>query len=226
MLGEQGTISLKMDLQVPRGSSDSPRGSADDPDWGWEPEGSPWPSDQAQAEVFFVALHARLGVANASSGSVILETLDRITPYSGFSACADRAVKLQLCVCDLTANATRGSGDLAGARLPTAEELSERGPFLGVRPEVFVAEGSRGCLALVVRRNAHGGVFSAANVCGGRAFRVLFRLETQAMLVSDPMPREETLFPGQELLLAMAVRAAPKAEWTWSFTLHHTQQDL
>lgn len=205
-----------MDLQVPLGSTT--RGSMDDLDFDFQDTSFP----RDQTEVFFVAMQARLGGGNNSRGSIILETLDRITPYSKFSVCADSTVKLQLCVCDVNMNVTRGK-DL-DAKLPTAQELGDEGLFL--RSEVFFARNTQECLILVVRKNKHGGVFTVANVCEGTMFEVLFMLEASEMIVSDAMPRQEKVFPGQELLLCMAVKNAPSADWSWSFTLEHKQQYL
>ena len=215
LVGYQGTISLKMDLHVPLGGAT--RGSVDDPGWDFQGTSS---SPNDQMEIFFVAMQARLGRDNSSTGGIVLETLDRITPYSKFSVCADRTVKLQLCLCDV--NVTKGRD--VDTKLPTAEELGDEGLFL--RSDVFVAEHTEKCLVLVVRKNRHGGVFSVANVCEGRMFEVLFTLETSQMIVSDAMPRQETVFPGQELFLCMAVKNAPQANWSWSFSLQQRPQYL
>lgn len=209
----QNTISLKMDLLVPQ------EGSAiydDSPDLDFLDISS----SSNDTEIFFVAMHAQLGSSNSSRGSIILETLDRITPYSKFSVCADSTVKLQLCICDVNeTNNSRTDG-----RFHTPEELGNYGLFL--TPEVYIAEHSQKCLALIVKKNKHGGVFSVANTCKGKVFDAFFELETTQMIVSDAMPRHEIVFPGQELFLCMAVTEAPRAEWSWSFTLRHQMRSL
>ncbi|KAL8616787.1 hypothetical protein ACOMHN_017824 [Nucella lapillus] len=200
------TLSLKMDLFVPLDNTpnDVRQDVQDD-----------FPATSKLMETFFVSMVVQLNNNNASRPSVILEKLDRITPYSKFSVCADPAVKLELCVCDVNSTQESRKG---------VEEKDSADFYL--RSEVFVAEGTKECLRLIVKKNEHGGVFSVANVCRGRIFHVLFSLETAEMIVSDAAPQERSVFPRQELFLAMAVKIAPKAAWDWSFTLHHRQQSL
>ncbi|XP_076456688.1 uncharacterized protein LOC143290987 [Babylonia areolata] len=203
------TVSLKMDLLVPLeepgNESEESLGQAEE-----ETVSRPM-------EIFFVSMEVQLGGNSAVRPGVILERLDRITPYSKFSVCADRGVELRLCVCDV--NATHDP------RKSISETSAAHFDF-HLRPEIFVADGTGECLQLILKKNKHGGVFSAANVCTGKVFKVVFSLETSEMIVSDAMPREARVFPGQEEFLCMAVATAPKVDWSWAFTLQHLQQDL
>ena len=204
----QNKISLKMDLVVPLEY---------DPEMELE---EPQSSSSQTGEIFFVAMQLELDKGDTKDGSVILQTLDRITPYSKFSVCADASVKLQLCLCDVNATMDKR----ADKGMASLEDLGK--DRLSLTSEVFTAEGSDGCLVLILRKNNAGGVFSVANVCQGRMFQVLFRLEVVEMIVSDAMPSEKRVFPGQELFLCMAVKRAPKVEWEWSFTLHLQQHSV
>jgi hypothetical protein len=237
----QTTMSLKMDLRVPAAS---PSSAGMYSDLGDSYDDLLAPPDLGTVEVFFVSVQAHLGGRNESSGNIILETVDRVTPYSHYAACADPSVKLQLCICDVPAvNASETKtgrtsqslksdrpSDFGKAQASKSSSVSKLDmdslvdDSLYVEVEVLVAEGTEECLVLVVKKNEHGGVFIAANLCQGRAFQILFTLETTEMYVSDAMPREELVYPGQQMFLCMAVKNAPKAQWDWSYTLQQKSQ--
>ncbi|KAK7489890.1 hypothetical protein BaRGS_00018912 [Batillaria attramentaria] len=174
---------------------------------------------EPEHQLFFVSMQAEFASNNANS-RIILEKVDRISPYSKFAACADEKVRLQLCICNT--NTTKDK--VLQTDLPTQEDLDD--DVLGLQSEVFVAQNTDNCLLLVQRRCEHGGIFSVVNTCSDRVFHFKFELQTSEMYVSDKVPIEDAVYPGQEIFLCMAIKSSPKAKWGWSFSLRHSVQFL
>lgn len=176
-------------------------------------------SSSVKPEVFFTSILARL-----DDNQIFLEKVDRLTPYSQVAKCADKSVDLKLCVCDSKVNNSLLETELRKTKDFSMNENLEKNDIY-LHTHIYYYASTNECLLLIERKNQHGGLFFVANVCPTKIFHVQFSLQTVRMHVSTQnSPVQGTVYPGQEILLCMAVQKSPKPDWSWSFSSQYSEE--
>ncbi|OWF45728.1 uncharacterized protein LOC110456681 [Mizuhopecten yessoensis] len=157
-------------------------------------------------EVFFVALTYSLG----RQGSLTLTKFDRTSPYSGFKACADPGVDLNLCVCDVKTGMP--SQPFTANNIPKSVVLA--------KSKIDMVDKTFSCLLLLTTENDHGVVLEAFNLCPRQAFKIQIRAITMNLLLTTSSRQVVgTLRPFEVKLMVAAVEINPREEISWRYKI-------
>lgn len=165
------------------------------------------------AEVFFVAVKYVIG----KQGSLELTKIDRLTPYSGFKACADPGVDLNLCVCDKKSGMKERQ--FTAQELPTTSVLT--------KSTTDFVDASAKCLYLLTTQNAHGMILEAFNLCRNESFKVTVKAVTENLQLTLPTGLVEVVLrPFDVALMVAGVQFNPKEEilWKYKIALNHVRE--
>ncbi|XP_029455052.1 uncharacterized protein LOC115090280 isoform X2 [Rhinatrema bivittatum] len=160
-------------------------------------------------EMFTVSV--QFNVVN-NIGVLIFLGYDRLTSYSRYRICADPAVDLRLCICDMSAvqrNTTvhnREHAILESVLWTVTHRTAIHDP----------------CLYLLTRNYTTGIVLLVHNTCTDAQYHVRFDFMTKNLHSSSKMPIDLVIEPVREKLLVTGIRKVDNQPWKCKYILNYT----